>query len=42
MVLRQAARETIRKEMVEGDTVGRLLKRRMEELRSRFDEDSNA
>jgi|TARA_B100000959_G_C14995091_1_gene629850 Arc/MetJ-type ribon-helix-helix transcriptional regulator len=42
VVLRQAARETIRKEMVEGDTVGRLLKRRMEELRSRFDEDSNA
>ena len=42
VVLRQAARETISKEMIQGATVGELLKRRMDDLRSRFDEDSNA
>ena len=39
VVLRQAARETISKEMIQGATVGELLKRRMDDLRSRFDED---
>ena len=42
MVMRQATREMISKEMIQGATVGELLKRRMDELRSRFDEDSNA
>tara|TARA_Y100001956_G_C4080827_1_gene168364 strand:+ start:641 stop:1006 length:366 start_codon:yes stop_codon:yes gene_type:complete len=42
VVLRQSAREMIRKEMIEGDTVVSLLKRRMDELRSRHDENSNA
>ncbi|GIS03471.1 MAG: ribbon-helix-helix protein, CopG family [Candidatus Thalassarchaeum sp.] len=41
VVLRQSAREMIRKEMVEGATVVDLLRRRMDELRSRHDEDSN-
>ena len=42
VVMRQATREMISKEMIQGATVGELLKRRMDELRSRFDEDSNA
>jgi len=42
VVLRQSAREMIRKEMIEGATVVDLLRRRMEELRSRHDEESNA
>ncbi len=42
VILRQGARELIRKETIEGATVGELLKRRMDELRSRFDDDSNA
>jgi hypothetical protein len=42
VVLRQAAREMISKEMIQGATVQELLKRRMDDLRSRFDEDSNA
>ena len=41
VVLRQSAREMIRKEMIEGATVVDLLRRRMDELRSRHDEDSN-
>ncbi|MBD60503.1 MAG: hypothetical protein CMB03_01375 [Euryarchaeota archaeon] len=42
VVMRQATMEMISKEMIQGATVGELLKRRMDELRSRFDEDSNA
>ena len=42
VVMRQATREMISKEMIQGATVGELLKRRVDELRSRFDEDSNA
>ena len=42
VVMRQATREMISKEMIQGATVGELLKRRMNEFRSRFDEDSNA
>ena len=42
VVLRQSAREMIRKEMIEGATVVDLLRKRMEELRFRHDEDSNA
>ena len=42
VVMRQATREMISKEMIQGATVGELLKRRMDEVRSRFDEDSNA
>ena len=41
VVLRQSAREMIRKEMIEGATVVGLLSKRMDELRSRYDEDSN-
>jgi len=41
-VVRQSAREFIRKEMIEGVTVVELIARRMEELRSKLDEDSNA
>ena len=41
VVLRQSAREMIRKEMIEGATVVALLSRRMDELRSRHDDDSN-
>ena len=41
-VMRQSTREFIRKEMVEGVTVVEMIARRMEELRSRLDEDSNA
>ena len=41
VVLRQSAREMIRKEMIEGATVVELLSRRMDELRSRHDDDSN-
>jgi hypothetical protein len=41
VVLRQSAREMIRKEMIEGATVVDLLRRRMDELRSRHDEESN-
>jgi hypothetical protein len=42
VVLRQSAREYIRKEIIQGATVEELLARRMDELRSRFDDDSNA
>jgi len=42
VVLRQSAREYIRKELIQGATVEELLARRMDELRSRFDDDSNA
>jgi len=41
-VVRQSAREFIRKEMIDGVTVVELIARRMEELRSRMDESSNA
>jgi len=42
VILRQSAREHIRKEMIEGAAVSELLRKRMEELRFRFDNDSNA
>ena len=42
VVLRQSAKELIRKEMIEGTAVEELLKRRMSELRSRYDDESNA
>ena len=42
VVLRQSAREYIRKELIQGATVEELLARRVDELRSRFDDDSNA
>ncbi len=42
VVLRQSAREMIRKEMIEGATVVDLMKKRMEELRFRHEDDSNA
>jgi len=42
VVLRQSAREMIRKEMIEGATVVDLLRKRMDELRSRHEDDSNA
>ena len=41
-VLRQAARAHIAKATLEGATVDRVLEMRMDELRARFDEDSNA
>ncbi|MFL2493405.1 MAG: ribbon-helix-helix domain-containing protein [Candidatus Thalassarchaeum sp.] len=41
-VLRQAARAHIAKATLEGTTVDRVLEMRMDELRARFDEDSNA
>jgi len=41
-VLRQAAREHIRKTTVEDATVDRFLTMRMDELRAHFDDDSNA
>jgi len=42
VVLRQSAREMIRKEIIEDASVVELLSKRMEDLRSRYDEDSNA
>ena len=42
VVLRQSARERIRKELAQGAAFEELLTRRMDELRSQFDEDSNA
>ena len=42
VVLRESAREMIRKEMIEGATVVDLLRKRMDELRFRHDDDSNA
>ena len=41
-VLRQAAREHIRRATVEDATVDGILSMRMDELRARFDDDSNA
>ena len=41
VVLRQSAREMIRKEMIEGATVVDLLRKRMEEIRSRHEDKSN-
>jgi len=41
-VLRQAARTHIAKATLEGATVDRVLEMRIDELRARFDEDSNA
>ena len=41
-VLRQAAHEHIAKATLEGDTVDQVLSMRMDELRARFDDDSNA
>ena len=42
VVLRQGARELIRRETLEGTTVDNLLSARMEEIRARYDSDSNA
>jgi Arc/MetJ-type ribon-helix-helix transcriptional regulator len=42
VVLRQSAREHIRKELTQGAVFEELLARRMNELRSQFDDDSNA
>ena len=42
VVLRQSAREMIRKEMIEGATVVELIRKRMDELRFGHDDDSNA
>ena len=42
VVLRQSAREMIRKEIIEDASVVELLSKRMEDLRSGYDEDSNA
>ena len=41
-VLRQAAREHITKGTLESAAVDQVLSRRMDELRARFDDDSNA
>ena len=41
-VLRQAAREHIAKATLEGATVDQVLSMRMDDLRARFDDDSNA
>jgi len=41
-VLRQAAREHIAKGTLESATVDQVLSMRMDELRARFDDDSNA
>ncbi len=41
-VLRQAAREHIAKVTLESATVDQVLSMRMDELRARFDDDSNA
>ncbi len=41
-VLRQAAREHIRRATVGDATVDKILSMRMDELRARFDDDSNA
>ena len=40
--LRQAAREHIAKATLEGATVDQVLSMRMDDLRARFDDDSNA
>ena len=42
VVLRQSAREHIRKELAQGAAFEELLARRMDELRSQYDDDSNA
>ncbi len=41
VILRQSAREYIKKEIIEVKSVDVLLSEKMEELRARFDEDSN-
>ena len=41
-VLKQGARELIRRETIEGETVDRLLSSRMEEIQIRYDSESNA
>ncbi len=41
-VLKQGARELIRRETIEGDTVDKLLSSRMEEIQMRYDSESNA
>ena len=41
VVLRQSAREYIKKEIIEVKSVDVLLRERMEELKARFNEDSN-
>jgi len=41
-VLKQGAKELIRRETIEGDTVDKLLYSRMEEIQMRYDSESNA
>ena len=41
-VLKQGARELIRRETIEGETVDRLLSSRMKEIQIRYDSESNA
>ncbi|MFL2957331.1 MAG: CopG family ribbon-helix-helix protein [Candidatus Thalassarchaeaceae archaeon] len=41
-VLKQGARELIRRETLEGETVDRLLSSRMKEIQIRYDSESNA
>ncbi|MBU04360.1 MAG: hypothetical protein CMA58_05220 [Euryarchaeota archaeon] len=41
-VLKQGAKELIRRETIEGDTVDKLLSSRMEEIQMRYDSESNA
>ena len=41
-VLKQGAKELIRRETIEGDTVDELLSSRMEKIQMRYDSESNA
>ena len=41
-VLKQGARELIRREIVEGATVDKLISSRMKEIEIRYDSESNA
>ncbi|MFL2963627.1 MAG: CopG family ribbon-helix-helix protein [Candidatus Thalassarchaeaceae archaeon] len=41
-VLKQGAKELIRRETIEGDTVDKLLSSRMEKIQMRYDSESNA
>jgi|TARA_B100001105_G_scaffold101216_1_gene81145 metal-responsive CopG/Arc/MetJ family transcriptional regulator len=41
VVLRHAARDYIQREAIDGETVNRLLRKRMDELQARFDDDNS-
>ena len=41
VVLRYAARDYIQREAIDGETVNRLLRKRMDELQARFDNDNS-